>query len=96
MYCINCGKEIDPNADICLNCGTYTKKNISGNDTPSTGLNIVSFLWPMVGLILYLSYKDNTPTKAKSCGKWALIGLGVSTAIFFISFILSFMSYMSL
>ncbi len=26
MYCSNCGKEINDNADICLNCGTFIKK----------------------------------------------------------------------
>ncbi|MDE5671133.1 MAG: hypothetical protein K2I14_06705 [Eubacterium sp.] len=43
-------------------------------DKKSTGLNILSFFIPLVGLILYLTQKDQTPIKAKGCGKAALIG----------------------
>ena len=43
-------------------------------DQKSTGLNILSFFIPLVGLILYLTMKDQTPIKAKGCGKAALIG----------------------
>lgn len=94
MYCTNCGKELNPNADICLNCGAYVKKaNTNIVDSNSTGLNILSFLWPLVGLILYLCYKDKAPIRAKGCGKWALIGFCISFAIFIISFIFSFMAY---
>ncbi len=94
MYCTNCGKEINPNADVCVNCGAAVKKvNASDvNDSNSTGLNILSFLWPLVGLILYLSYKDKAPLRAKGCGKWALIGVIVSAALFVVSFIFSFIA----
>ena len=44
------------------------------NDKPSTGLNILSFFIPLVGLILYLTQKNQYPVKAKALGKWALIG----------------------
>lgn len=42
-------------------------------DRNSTGLNILSFCFPMIGLILYLVFKDEKTIKAKGCGKWALI-----------------------
>ncbi|MCI9641441.1 MAG: hypothetical protein HFJ98_01395 [Eubacterium sp.] len=35
---------------------------------------MLSFFIPLVGLILYLTQKDQTPIKAKGCGKAALIG----------------------
>lgn len=97
MYCTNCGKKIDPNADICVNCGAYVKNLNSNNsdDSSNTGLNIISFLWPLIGLILYLSYKDKSPNRAKCCGKWALIGFIASMVIFAISFTLSFMANMA-
>ena len=50
-------------------------------DTPSTGLNILSFLIPLVGLILFLSWQNTTPIKAKAVGKWALIGFCVAVGL---------------
>lgn len=51
------------------------------NDQPNTGLNIVSFCIPLVGLIIYLVNKDKSPVKAKSAGKFALIGFGVGIVL---------------
>ena len=50
-------------------------------DAPSTGFAILSFFFPVIGLILYLVWKDQTPLKANSCGKGALIGVIVSVVI---------------
>ena len=50
-------------------------------DAPSTGFGILSFFFPLVGLILYLVWKDDSPLKAKSAGKGALIGLIVSVVM---------------
>jgi hypothetical protein len=47
-------------------------------DAPSGGFAALSFFFPVVGLILWLVWKDQYPLKAKSCGKGALIGLIVS------------------
>ncbi len=58
------------------------------NDVPSCGLNGLSFLIPLVGLILYLTGKDSTPVKAKACGKYALIGFIVSIVLSIISVVL--------
>jgi len=33
------------------------------------------FFFPVVGLILYLIWKDTLPLRARSCGKGALIGV---------------------
>lgn len=38
----------------------------------SVGLAILSYLIPLVGLILYLTKKDSRPKTAKACGKCAL------------------------
>ena len=47
-------------------------------DEPNKGLNIISFLLPIVGAILYLVYHEKEPKKAAAAGKWALYGLGFS------------------
>ena len=43
-------------------------------DESSFGYGVLSFLFPLVGLILYLVWHDTTPLKAKSCGIGAIIG----------------------
>ncbi|MCL1840456.1 MAG: hypothetical protein FWF75_01720 [Propionibacteriaceae bacterium] len=44
-------------------------------DKPSGGFAVLGFFIPLVGLILWLVWKDQTPLKARSCGKGALIGV---------------------
>lgn len=77
-YCSHCGKQIMNEAVVCPNCGCATE-NYSQEDAPSTGLNVLSFFFPLIGLILYCVYAGKAPKKAKGIGKWALIGflLGV-------------------
>ncbi len=53
-------------------------------DKPSAGLNVLSFLFPVVGLVLYIVWKDTKPQKAKGCGKWALTGFILSFVFGFI------------
>ena len=55
--------------------------NYVEQDIPSTGLNVLAFFLPLVGLILYLVYIDSTPKRAKAIGKFALIGFGVGVAL---------------
>lgn len=83
MYCKNCGAEIDENAVICPKCGVATggNKKVSSNDAPSGGFAFLCFLIPLLGLILYLVWKNEYPQKAHSCGKGALIGVIVSVVI---------------
>lgn len=69
----------------------------AGLDIPSGGFNALSFFFPIVGLILYLVWKDTTPNKAKACGKFALIGwlVGFVSIILFyaIFFAIGFSTY---
>ena len=46
-------------------------------DIPSTGLNVLSLFFPVLGLILYIVYADKAPKKAKAIGKFALIGVAI-------------------
>lgn len=47
----------------------------------SVGLAILSYLIPIVGLILYLTKKDDKPKTAKVCGKCALASFIINIAI---------------
>ena len=86
MFCSKCGHEINDEAVICVHCGCSVENKATApaannNDAPNTGFAILGFLIPLVGLILYLVYKDTAPLKAKSAGKGALIGVIVSVAV---------------
>ena len=74
MYCENCGAEISKEAYVCPKCGVKVKKDQDENDIPNTGLNILSLFIPLVGIILYFVWKNNTPKKAKGILTFALIG----------------------
>ena len=85
--CNTCGTTIPDNATICPNCGNAVTPTQSSNaangakvDEPSVGLNWLSLFVPIAGLVFYLVFKKDAPIKAKSCGKWALIGLAISVA----------------
>lgn len=82
-YCSRCGKEIMSEAVICPHCGCPTEnyKAVQEQDAPSTGLNVLSFLIPLAGLIIYLMDRDRMPQRARAAGKWALIGVGVSVGL---------------
>lgn len=85
-YCSHCGKEIMDAAVVCPHCGCASTPTSAVDDTPHTGLNVLSFLIPLVGLILYILYHEKAPIKAKGIGKWALIGFAVGLAFQGISF----------
>ena len=89
MYCSHCGKEVNDEAVVCIHCGCAIAQNKSRNlnqitDEPSTGFAVLGFFIPLVGLILYLVYKDTTPLRAKSAGKGAIWGFCSAIAIPFI------------
>lgn len=86
MFCKNCGKEIDDNAVVCPHCGvsvsgTTPAAPATNGDAPSMGFAVLGFFFPIVGLILYLVWKDQSPLKAKSCGKGALTGFIVEIVV---------------
>lgn len=58
------------------------------NDKKSTVLCILSFFIPLVGLILYLTQKDQTPIKAKACGKCALISFILQIVLYVVAMVL--------
>ena len=91
-YCQKCGKELVDEAVVCLGCGCAVSNDISKNqfkDAPDSGYAIIGFLFPIVGLILYLIKKDSMPIRAASAGKGALIGFIVWFVFYFIIFSIS-------
>ena len=79
-YCNRCGAQItDDSARFCPNCGndTMAPVNVAApreEDKPNMGFAVLGFFLPLVGLILYLVWKSETPLKAKSCIHGAIAG----------------------
>ncbi len=73
VFCKNCGKEIDGKAVICPHCG------VAQNNTPAVVDNggflygLLGCCIPIVGLILFLVWKDTKPKSAKAAGIGALV-----------------------
>ena len=88
-YCQTCGKQLVDDAVFCPGCGCAVGNNAPAGhnnagpaaDAPNIGFAILSFFFPLIGLILWLVWKDTYPLKAKSCGKGALIGVIVGVVI---------------
>lgn len=79
-YCPHCGNEIKTGADVCLSCGKVlhtTQTKDSGN----SGWGVLGFFFPLIGLILYLVWKDDQPKNSKMAGKGALIGVIVNVIL---------------
>ena len=64
-------------------------------DESSFGYSVLCFFFPLVGLILFLVWKDTTPLKAKSCGIGALIGFIVSVVLSILSTVLYVLLFMA-
>lgn len=99
MYCKNCGKEINNDAEFCPYCGSSTNannnipnmnnQNSNPADTGSAGWAVLGFFIPIVGLILYLVWRDTEPKNAKMAGKGALISAIVYVVLIIILLICS-------
>ena len=95
-YCRKCGKEIDDEAVICPHCGVpqnnYYPNYGRTNPTPTVtddgnaGWAVLSFLLPIVGIILYLFMKDSKPNNAAACKKGLIIGFIVWIIAIFMLF----------
>ena len=59
MFCYNCGKEVDDNAVICVNCGVALKKSEPSEtkveeEKPKRGKGIASMILGIVSIIFVL------------------------------------------
>ncbi|MGN0143405.1 MAG: zinc ribbon domain-containing protein [Clostridium sp.] len=81
MICQNCGREIEDDTYVCKYCGVATTVDYSNeieqakNDTAGCCTIIFSFLFPIIGLILYFAWKDCKPKSAGTAAKCAGAGI---------------------
>ena len=90
MYCKNCGTEIDNNFLVCPSCGIPCKEVSSTNqDSGNIGWGILGCCLPVVGLILFLVWKDNKPKTAKAAGIGALVSVILCILFYILVFLLA-------
>ncbi len=93
MYCRKCGSQVNERASACPYCGEPTRDYVPAQnqaqeeDSGSFGWALLGFLIPIVGLILYLVWKDSKPKCAKRAGKGALASFIVNVVVWVIYFI---------
>jgi uncharacterized membrane protein YvbJ len=94
MYCSKCGKEIPDTAVFCPECGNPTnpidKQQLNYNqpamqDDPSTLANVASCCFPIVGLVLYLVWKDSKPRSASSVCRWTIGGFVAFVVVYILA-----------
>src|SRR5260370_37400821 len=87
--CPNCGTQNHDDAKFCESCGTAladsvqrqpisgSSQNTSATGKASTGLSILSFLIPLGGIILGITYMNDAEPAKKAAGKTYLyLGIG--------------------
>ncbi len=79
-YCKHCGTQIEDTAVICAACGTSVAETapVKAEGKASFGWAVLGFFFPLVGLILWLVWKNDEPAKAKRAGVGALVGFIVN------------------
>lgn len=96
--CRNCGAQIGDNDSICSNCGANQQAGPAQYNNPQqynsqapTEVDNGGFLWgllgcciPIVGLILFLVWKDSKPRTAKAAGIGALVAVIVGVIYYII------------
>lgn len=83
-FCKNCGNQIDDKAVICPKCGVSQQSTSQPQVVDNGG-----FLWgllgcciPLVGLILFLVWKDTKPKTAKAAGIGALVCIAITVVYY--------------
>lgn len=93
QLCANCKQKL--NIKNSSNSKQSSKENpaapqdnMDKTDTPSWIYAIVGFIFPLIGLILYLVWRIQTPRRAKSVGKGTLLGAVTLIVLYAVTFVL--------
>lgn len=94
-YCQSCGSKTNENQELCISCGAGlqgNKKVSNGEDNPSSLVGLAACCFPIVGLILYIVWKNDKPKSAKSVCKWAVIGTVAGILLYIVAAVLGVLS----
>ena len=84
-YCKKCGREIDNMASHCAYCGAAQNETTAAPqaaDKGGFGWGLLGCLIPIVGLILFLVWRDTKPKTSKAAGVGALVSVIVSVVLY--------------
>ena len=83
MFCSKCGAKNEKGAEFCTECGTSLKENtnVQAKSGSSIGWGVLGFFIPLVGLILFLCWKNDRPSDSKAAGIGALISVIINVVI---------------
>lgn len=85
-FCKNCGQQIEDQAPICVHCGAAQEMKAPVVDNGGFGWGLLGCCIPLVGLILFLVWKDEKPKTAKAAGIGALISV-ICAVVFWLVYI---------
>ena len=89
-YCKNCGAQIADSAVVCTSCGSAQNTTPAVVDNGGFGWGVLGCCIPIVGLILFLVWKDTKPKTAKAAGIGALVSTILGVVIYIATFALGF------
>lgn len=81
MFCRQCGHEVESRDKICSYCGANIQPEVSSFrkevpvDEGSFGWAILGFFVPIIGLILFIIWRDEKPKSSKQAGVGALVSV---------------------
>ena len=84
-YCKKCGREIDNAASHCAYCGAAQNDTTAAPQTVDNGgfgWGLLGCLIPIVGLILFLVWRDTKPKTSKAAGVGALVSIIISVVLY--------------
>ena len=82
-YCKNCAAQIDDKAIICPKCGVPQETKPQVIDNGGFGWGLLGCCIPLVGLILFIVWRDTKPKTSKAAGIGALVGV-ISIILFYV------------
>ena len=89
-FCKYCGAQIDDNAVVCTSCGASQSTAPAVVDKGGFGWGLLGYCLPIVGLILFLVWKDTKPKTSKAAGIGALVSVILAVVIYIVTFALGF------
>lgn len=85
-FCRNCGQQIDDQAVVCPHCGVAQENKPQVVDNGGFGWGVLGCCIPIVGLVLFLVWKDTKPKTAKAAGIGALVSVGIGILYYILVF----------
>ena len=87
-FCKNCGAQIDDQAVVCTSCGVAQNTAPAVVDNGGFGWGALGCCLPIVGLILFLVWKDTKPKTAKAAGIGALVSVIIAVVYYVVMLVL--------